>query len=110
LRGKRPKRKNQLITIIERSEFLREVFNRVKTLELESYFVGAGCITQTVWNHFTGRPLTYGISDIDIVYFDDADLSFEEEDRILKKATFCFKNIPIPVDVKIKPGFISSTS
>ncbi|PZM61982.1 nucleotidyltransferase family protein [Paenibacillus dendritiformis] len=91
---------HQLITIIERSEFLRDVFNRAKTLELESYFVGAGCITQTVWNHLTGRPLTYGISDIDIVYFDDANLSFEEEDIILKRATLCFKDIPIPVDVK----------
>lgn len=91
---------HQLIAIIESSEFLQEIFNKAQTLELESYFVGAGCITQTVWNHFTGRPLTYGISDIDIVYFDDVNLSFEEEDRIVKWATMCFEGVPLPIDVK----------
>ncbi|MUT64718.1 nucleotidyltransferase family protein [Paenibacillus sp. NEAU-GSW1] len=92
--------RHQLILIMERSEFLRETLHRSKALELGTYFVGAGCITQTVWNHLTGRPLTYGISDIDLVYFDAANLSFEEEDKWIKKASLSFNDIPFPVDVK----------
>ncbi len=97
---KKGKSVDRLIAIIESSELLREIFNKARTLELKSYFIGAGCITQTVWNHFTGRSLTYGISDIDLVYFDDADLSFEGEDRIVKKAAMCFEVVPLPIDVK----------
>lgn len=48
---------DSLISIIESSELLIEIFHRAETLELGIYVIGAGCITQTVWNAFTGRPL-----------------------------------------------------
>lgn len=92
--------KEYLISIIESSGLLLEIFNKARNLELNSYFVGAGCITQTVWNQLTGRSLTYGISDIDIVYFDDSNLSLEEEDVIIKKADKCFEDVKLPIDVK----------
>ncbi|WP_410768951.1 hypothetical protein [Fontibacillus sp. BL9] len=42
--------KETLIEIIKRNDVLVQVFDKVRELELESYFVGAGCITQTIWN------------------------------------------------------------
>lgn len=41
----------------------------------------------------------YGISDVDIVYFDN-DLSFEAEDRVIRKIEQQFEHIPVEIDIK----------
>lgn len=42
----------------------------------------------------------HGISDIDLVYFDGEDLSYESEERNIKKVADEFSNLPIQFDVK----------
>lgn len=69
-------------------------------LGLDQYYVGAGCITQTVWNYLTDRPLTFGINDIDIIYFDKSNLSSEKESSIVKMANENFVNFQLKIDVK----------
>ncbi|MCK4258356.1 MAG: nucleotidyltransferase family protein [Halanaerobiales bacterium] len=86
--------------VLFENEVLREVLNRSSSLEVESYYVGAGCITQTVWNYLSGNQLNYGIQDIDFVYFDKVDLSYANEDKIVKKAYRLFADIPLKIDVK----------
>ncbi len=77
-----------------------QVFNNVRSFDFESYYIGAGCITQTIWNYLTNRPLNYGITDIDIIYFDDHDLSYEAEDKVIRKGIQLFSDIPIKIDIK----------
>ncbi|MGM1048116.1 MAG: nucleotidyltransferase family protein [Bacillota bacterium] len=89
----------KLIEIIKLSPLLVEVFERSQKLKLDQYYVGAGCIVQTVWNYFIGNPLEYGIDDIDIVYF-DTDLTYQKEDRIIKLGKEVFRKFPIKVDIK----------
>ncbi|MGG6310114.1 nucleotidyltransferase family protein [Paenibacillus macerans] len=90
----------RLIQIIEKNDMLMQVFDRVSGLGLESYYVGAGCIVQTVWNALTHRPLNYGIGDIDLVYFDDRDLSYEAEDQVIGKIQRRLADLPIAMDIK----------
>lgn len=90
----------KLIKTINKSDMLMQVFNKVQKMKFDSYYIGAGCITQTVWNDLTNRPLNYGITDIDIIYFDNQDLSFEAEDRIIKFGNELFSEIPIKIDLK----------
>jgi len=90
----------ELIRIMQQSELLMKVFDRVKLLGLKSYYIGAGCIAQTAWNHLTGRSLNYGIADIDIVYYEDQDLSSEAEEIIVNSGTRLFADIPIALDIK----------
>lgn len=89
----------QLIDIIKSSPMLVEVFERSQRLNLNEYYIGAGCIVQTVWNYLIGKPLEYGIDDIDIIYF-DRDLTYEKEDRIIKITKELYSKIPIKVDIK----------
>ncbi|NUU59298.1 nucleotidyltransferase family protein [Paenibacillus agri] len=90
----------RLIEIITGSSWLMNLFHGAQTLEPHPYYIGAGCLVQTVWNELTERPLNYGIEDIDIVYYDSADLSYESEDAMILKAKALFADIPIPVDMK----------
>jgi hypothetical protein len=47
-----------------------------------SWYLGAGGVTQTVWNHLHGFAPTHAISDYDIVYFDPHDLTEAGERRL----------------------------
>ncbi len=44
----------------------------------------AGAIYGAVWNRLTGRPPGHGIRDLDLIYFDGADLSWAAEDRAIR--------------------------
>ena len=74
--------------------------NILVRLDIPDYYVGAGCIAQTVWNYLSGFLENKGINDIDIAYFDSSDLSYESEDRIIKKVRQELLGIPIEPDVK----------
>ncbi|MEK5448263.1 nucleotidyltransferase family protein [Paenibacillus sp. FSL R7-0331] len=90
----------RLTGIFSESPLLTEVFRRAQFFEPLPYYVGAGCLVQTVWNQLTGRPAEYGISDIDLVYFDPADLSFEAESEQVAEGRGHYKGITVPLDIK----------
>jgi Uncharacterized protein conserved in bacteria len=73
----------QLEDIVMSSEIINMVLKRAKQLKLDNYYIGAGCVTQTVWNYLSMYPLDYGIKDIDFVYFDNSNLDLEAENRVI---------------------------
>ena len=85
---------------LERNDVLMEVLARTATLELPGWYVTAGCLFQTVWNVVTGRPPTHGIRDYDVFYFDDRDLSWEAEDRVIKAGREVFAGLPAEVEIR----------
>ena len=91
--------KRLLYEILVQSPVLSEVLRGSPALGLENYYIGAGCICQTVWNYQNGLDPMHGISDIDFVYF-DTDLSYEAEDRIIKRVRQTFRGLPVELDVK----------
>ncbi|HET7629593.1 MAG TPA: nucleotidyltransferase family protein [Bacillales bacterium] len=88
-----------LINIVCGNDFIKEVLLKASQLELQDYYIGAGCITQTVWNHISGYPLEYGIKDIDFVYF-DRDLSEAAESEVKAVLNEKFDDLPLRLDVK----------
>ena len=85
--------------ILASARLVSEALNRAQLLNLENYYIGAGCIAQTVWNALSGNPLEFGIKDIDLVYF-DSNLDPEAEDRVITRAKELFANLGTEVDVK----------
>ena len=68
---------NKLIDIVTKHSEFHEICDVMNELGLE-YYIGAGFITQSVWNHLSGYPLKQGISDIDIVFYhEDVSEDFE---------------------------------
>ncbi|WP_225999255.1 nucleotidyltransferase family protein [Paenibacillus sp. BJ-4] len=91
--------KEILKDILNLSENIDKVL-KVSHSELDNYYIGAGCLVQTVWNYLSGNPLEYGIGDIDIVYYDAKDLCREKEEYIERKIVSLLGDIPFKVDVK----------
>lgn len=85
--------------ILSQSPVLAEILRETPVLGLENYYIGAGCICQTVWNFQNGLDPMYGISDVDLAYF-DGDLSYEKEDAVIRRAKQKFSALPVALDVK----------
>lgn len=68
---------------------------------LPNWYLTAGCVCQSVWNALTGRDPQYGIDDYDVFYFDDGDLSYEAEDRAIRRTLAALGPLP-GVDIEIR--------
>jgi hypothetical protein len=68
-------------------------------LGLPGWYLGAGCITNTVWNLLHSfDPLT-GVKDYDLVYFDEADLTAAAERSIEAQVQTHFADLGVRLDV-----------
>lgn len=63
------------------------------------YYVGGGCVTQTVWNALTGREPNYGIHDVDIVYY-DPDPAEQKERGMARHIADKLDGLPMETDIK----------
>jgi len=86
--------------IIFSNEVLTKILTNAENVGLDYYYIGAGCIAQTIWNYQMNYDLNYGISDIDFVYFDSSDLSFEAENIIIEKVKNKINICPSNLDIK----------
>jgi hypothetical protein len=86
------------------SEFVMTIDEIPKILEkivnIPNAWVGAGIIFQNVWNIMHDYELNTYIKDIDVLYWDDNDLSWESENTIICSLTESSSTIDIPFDVK----------
>ncbi|GGF90717.1 hypothetical protein GCM10007304_00790 [Rhodococcoides trifolii] len=91
-----------------RPEFLAAVLtNPVNAAILErggelgqpAWYLAAGAVFQTVWNHLDGRDPGAGINDYDFFYF-DTDLSYEAEDAVIASARDLFADLGVDVEVR----------
>ncbi|TDF93788.1 nucleotidyltransferase family protein [Paenibacillus piri] len=81
------------------SPLMDNVFHKAAHLNIDHYYIGAGCIAQTVWNHCSGFSSTNGINDIDFVYF-DSDLSYDKECEVINHVNQSLGDLPIRIDIK----------
>ncbi|WP_288385468.1 nucleotidyltransferase family protein [uncultured Acinetobacter sp.] len=76
-----------------------EIISKLHTLGLDQCMLTAGSLFQTMWNHQSKLPLTWGIKDYDVFYFDE-DLSFEAENKIINSAHKLFKDLNVNIESK----------
>jgi hypothetical protein len=77
-----------------------EIFRRLPELGLAQAYLVAGCVYQAVWNRLSGLAPGALIKDYDIFYFDGADLSWEGEDRVIRRAASLFADLGAEIEVK----------
>jgi uncharacterized protein len=95
-----PGQETQLRAVLSRSPIVATVVGKWSEVGLPDCWLVAGCVAQTVWNDAFGRPAGHGISDIDLVYFDGADLSAEAEAHHAERIRTLFADLDLWVDVK----------
>lgn len=89
-----------LLEIVKKNEPVFHVINTAAEIGLPNWYVGAGCIVQSVWNHLSELPISQNIKDIDLVYFDATDLSEEKENQWVQKVREKYSAIDLHFDVK----------
>ncbi|MCB8836981.1 nucleotidyltransferase family protein [Aurantimonas sp. VKM B-3413] len=76
------------------------LLDRLARLGLPQCHLAAGCIFQAVWNQKSGRDAGWGVRDYDVFYFDAADLSFEAEDRVIRRVEAATADLGVRVEVR----------
>ena len=89
----------RLQTIILASPLLRPILDDWEKVALADGWLAGGSIAQTVWNSVFGFPPLHGISDVDIAYFDPADLSEAAEAQHTARIHDALA-LPVRIDVK----------
>ncbi len=77
-----------------------EILDRLPQLNVPDTWLVSGALFQTAWNHQTGRAPAYGIKDYDVLYLDAEDLSWEGEDKVIKRAERLFQDVPAEVEIR----------
>ncbi|UHC16377.1 nucleotidyltransferase family protein [Methylobacterium currus] len=90
----------RLAAIVRADPDLMRLLAAARGLALPQWRLVAGCLYQTVWNVLTGRPPGHGIRDYDLIYFDAADLSWEAEDAVLRRAAPVLAPCIGPVEIR----------
>jgi hypothetical protein len=90
----------EFFSIIKQNEDLMKVFDALDKLAITNYYVGAGAIAQSIWNYKTGKDINFGISDIDIVYFDPTNNSKEQESKLRESLKDILGDFPLWLDIK----------
>jgi hypothetical protein len=95
-----PGQVDALRALLRRNAAIGAILHGASTLGLPQWYLGAGCLAQTVWNVLSGVPAAQNILDYDLVYFDAADLSDEAEARQVRRAAALFGAQGVRVDLK----------
>jgi hypothetical protein len=80
----------RLQDILRATPRLMRVLATARSLDLPDWMVFSGAVYQPVFNHLTGRPANYGLKDYDLAYHDASDLSYEAEDRVIRRVAAAF--------------------
>ena len=90
----------KLREFLSKNQKVIEILKRAPQLKMKNWYLGAGCIAQTVWNALHGFPPEGGIKDYDLVYFDSSDLSYDAENLFVEKSADLFEDLHVKVEVK----------
>jgi len=81
----------RLRAILRQAPALMQVLRTARALDLPDWLVFSGAVYQPVLNQLTGRPLEYGLKDIDLGYYDATDISYEAEDVVIRRVAAAFE-------------------
>ncbi|KTC52155.1 hypothetical protein AO262_15075 [Pseudomonas fluorescens ABAC62] len=90
---------DRLLSLAMANPINAEITARLPDLGVEQCMLTAGCLFQAVWNHQSKLPADHGVKDYDVFYF-DTDLSYEAEDRVIRRAQDLFQDLGVNVEVK----------
>ena len=102
----------QLIEMIKQDTYLVSILETVEKLKVNDTWVCAGLIRNKVWDSLHNS--TTPINDIDVIYYDTSDISWEIEKQLETELEFLLPNQPWSVKnqarMHLKSGFDPFTS
>jgi uncharacterized protein len=95
-----PDQYDEFIRLALRNPANRAILDRLPSLGAADCWLVAGCLYQAVWNVRSGRPPEENVKDYDVFYCDPADLSYQAEDQVIRRAAALFADLGVTVEVK----------
>jgi uncharacterized protein len=68
--------------LIRADKWRMDCLETVKNAELPDWMIVAGFVRNLIWDYLHGRDVYTPLNDVDVVYFDPADVSADTEQRI----------------------------
>lgn len=97
-----PELRQRLTEILRADPLIWSSLELALSLDLPDCYIASGAIYQSAWNALTEKPSGYGLKDIDLIYFDGSDLSWDGEDRVIKRASAAFEAAELSVPVETR--------
>ena len=92
----------RLVHIVRTTPWFMRVLRAVRGLHLPDAGVGGGVVRTLVWDHLHGYTQPTPLRDVDVVYFDPSDLSWERDQALTQRL---HENQPdYPWEVKNQAG------
>lgn len=92
--------RDRMTAILHADSLVMAALRAARDMALPEGWIVAGALYQTVWNALGGLPPGTGIRDIDLIYHDASDLSWEAEDAVIRRAAIWCADMPVPVEVR----------
>ena len=67
------------ISILKKNKNLMDVLDYIDSLNMPNYYIASGALFQTIWNYYDNKDLNYGIKDIDVIYYDNSNITVEKD-------------------------------
>lgn len=88
-----------LIDTVLKNPYINRIVKSNPFPDGEPWYLGAGCISQSVWNYLSNRKPEEGIKDYDLVYYDAKDISKEAELKQQQRIKSIFSSLSVEIDV-----------
>jgi len=94
--------RERLVAIVFESAWFMPALSAVRELGLSSWCIGAGAVRNLVWDQLHGFETPSALADVDVAYFDAADLSPEREAEL--QARLSQRLLGVPWEVTNQAG------
>lgn len=84
----------RLTEIVAGTPILMDMLRAVESVGLPDAWIAAGAIRSTVWDRLHGRPVSTDWADVDVLFFDAADVSREREAAAEAKLAALMPGLP----------------
>lgn len=92
-----------LLNIVLENQIARDILDSNPFPNGEPWYLAAGGIVQSAWNHLSGYEITRGIEDYDLVYYDPV-LGKEREQAHEDRIQAQLEHIKVKIDVTNEAG------
>ena len=84
----------RLIGIAANTAWFMDALRAAQTLKLSSWCIGAGAVRNLVWDALSGKHEPSDLADVDVAYFEAADMSPERDQRLQRTLMALRPDVP----------------
>lgn len=90
----------RFVEIVRQNPVVETILTRLPDLQIPDCWLVSTCLTHSFWNWQDGFDPCRGIKDYDLFYFDSSDLSWQAEDRVIRRLAETFSDLDVDLELR----------